>query len=395
MGSEGRRENAPLNERLRENPGDFDFFQAVRLLVRMAERGVLPGEQRSAEEVLASGPAPATRKPPGHDFAPNEEAVRFRSIASHAFGATEIVRIRKPRATETAVESDVAGEVPGSRSVDGPLEMFVTFLGLTGPSGVLPQHYTSQIIERFKSKDYALADFLDLFNHRVISLFYRAWEKYRFPIGFERFRLSPQRDEPDDLFTACMYSLVGFGTPGLRRRQEFDDETLIYYGGHFAHVPKNAVSLEGIVAEYFGFDLEVHQFQGQWLTLATHDQSALPNAMQPRGLNCELGVNAIAGERVWDVQSKFRHRVGPVGYRDFCRLMPSGDMLRPLCQLTRTYVGPTFDFDVQPVLKKEEVPWCKLGGDDESPARLGWNTWIRTGEMPHDAEDVIFRLEDV
>jgi type VI secretion system protein ImpH len=206
MDSEGRRENAPLNERLRENPGDFDFFQAVRLLVRMGERGVLPGEERSAK-----GPESTKRMPPGHDFAPQEEAVRFRSIASHAFGATEIVRIARPRDTILPEGSDAAGEVPHARAIDGPLEMFVTFMGLMGPSGVLPQHYTTQIIERFKSKDYALADFLDLFNHRIVSLFYRAWEKYRFPIGFERFRLAPQRDEPDDLFTSCMYSLVGLG----------------------------------------------------------------------------------------------------------------------------------------------------------------------------------------
>lgn len=387
MDSESRRENAPLNERLWAKPGEFDFFQAVRLLVRMAERGVLPGEERSAAST-----ATTKRKPLGHDFAPGEEAVRFRSVASHAFAAAEIVKLARPRASESSAEHE--GGSPRQTAAP-PLEMFVTFLGLTGPNGVMPQHYTSQIIERLKAKDFSLAEFLDLFNHRLISLFYRAWEKYRFPIGFERFRLAPERDEPDDLFTACMYALVGFGTEGLRRRQEFDDEAVIYYGGHFAHWPRNAVSLEGIAGEYFGFDLEVRQFQGQWLTLARHDQSALPNATQPRGLNCELGVNAIAGERVWDVQSKFRHRIGPVGYRAFCRLMPSGDMLRPLCQLTRTYVGPQFDFDVQPILKAAEIPWCKLGGDAEAPARLGWNTWIRSGPMHRDAEDVIFRLEDV
>ncbi|MEX2188821.1 MAG: type VI secretion system baseplate subunit TssG [Pirellulales bacterium] len=392
MGSESRRENAPLNERLGNYSGDFDFFQAVRLMIRMAECGVLPGEERVAATDTSKR---IRRKPPGHDFAPSEEVVRFRAVASHAFPATEIVRIAKPRAAATPPEAATDIRATRTRSADPPLDMFVAFAGLFGPSGVLPQHYTSHIIERIKDKDYALADFLDLFNHRVASLFYRAWEKYRFPIGFERFRLAPQHDERDDPFTACLYSLVGFGTEGLRDRQQFDDETLLYYGGHFAHDPRNAISLEAIVADYFSLHVEVRQFQGQWLMLATYDQSALPNAMQPRGLNCELGTNVIAGERVWDVQSKFRHRVGPVGYREFCRLMPSGDMLRPLCQLTRTYVGPQFDFDVQPVLRAEEVPWCRLGGDDEAPARLGWNTWIRSGEMPADAEDVIFRLEDV
>jgi type VI secretion system protein ImpH len=392
MGPQSRREDAPLNERLWNHSGDFDFFQAVRLMVRMAERGVLPGENGAPTKDTARR---MRRKPVGQDFAPGEEVVRFRSVASHTFAATEIAKLAKRREPEAAAETPVDIRATRSRPTQPPLEMFVTFVGLFGPSGVLPQHYTSHIIERIKDKDYALADFLDLFNHRVTSLFYRAWEKYRFPVGFERFRLAPQHDERDDLFTASLYSLIGFGTEGLRERQQFDDETLLYYGGHFAHQPRNAVSLETIVSDYFGLHVEVGQFQGQWLMLAMHDQSALPTAMQPKGLNCELGVSVIAGERVWDVQSKFRHRIGPVGYREFCRLMPSGDMLRPLCQLTQTYVGPQFDFDVQPILKAEEVPWCRLGGDDEAPARLGWNTWIRCGDMPHDAEDVIFRLEDV
>jgi type VI secretion system protein ImpH len=95
------------------------------------------------------------------------------------------------------------------------------------------------------------------------------------------------------------------------------------------------------------------------------------------------------------VQSKFRHRAGPLSYREFCRLMPSGDMLRPLAQLTRTYAGPQFDFDVQPILRREEVPECDLGGGGDVPSRLGWNTWVRSLPMPKDAEDVIFHLEDV
>jgi type VI secretion system protein ImpH len=385
MGAALGRENAPLNEHLRDQPGEFDFFQAVRLLLRMAESGVLPGQ-----DVTSTSPR---LNPVGFDYSPLQEVVRFRTVQSLAFPAAPVAKLNVAQIPEPPPDirrTAIRGGEPKSR-----LEMFVTFLGFTGPSGVLPAHYTSQIIDRLKEKDPSLAEFFDLFNHRLTSLFYRAWEKYRFPIALERFRLAPQRDETDDFFTWCLYSLVGVGTHGLRARQQFDDEALLYYAGHFAHWPRNAVSLEAIVNDYFGLSIEVRQFQGQWLKLEFHDQSALPNAMQPRGLNCELGVNVIAGERVWDVQSKFRHRVGPLSYFQFCRLMPSGDMLRPLCQMTRTYAGPQFDFDVQPILKADEVPWCQLGGDGPTPSRLGWNTWVRANPMPHDADDVVFSLEDV
>jgi type VI secretion system protein ImpH len=123
--------------------------------------------------------------------------------------------------------------------------------------------------------------------------------------------------------------------------------------------------------------------RGQWLALDVEEQSRLPGSTRGVGGNNRLGVDAVAGARVWDVQSKFRIRVGPLPYARFRALMPSGDALRPLCQLARSFVGPGLDFDVQPVLIPEEVPWCRLGGggggggvDGDGPF-LGWNTWIR------------------
>ena len=356
-----RRESLAVIDRLVAEPHRFEFFQAVRLLARRIGMGQLP---------LAD------------DVAVKQDVVRFRAVVSHCFPGTEIVRV-EPR-TDKAQQTDGLA----------PLDVFVSFLGLSGPSGVLPRHYTALLIERIREKDRSLADFLDLFNHRSISLFYRAWEKYRFPISFERQRLFGRPRDQEDLFTSCLYCLVGLGFDGLRNRQEVADDAVLYYGGLFAHANRNAVSLELLMADYFGFDLQVVQFQGQWLQLAEDDQTSLPSARHPRGLNCQLGTNVIAGERVWDVQSKFRHRIGPLSYTEFCRLMPSGDMLRPLCELTRTYVGPQFDYDVQPVLKAAEIPQCELGGGGPPP-RLGWNTWARSVPLTRDADEVVFQRVDI
>ena len=73
--------------------------------------------------------------------------------------------------------------------------------------------------------------------------------------------------------------------------------------------------------------------------------------------------------------------------------MPSGDLLRPLCQFARMYAGPDLDYDVQVILLAAEVPACQLGGPLET--RLGWNTWIICRPFPHDADDVVFQLPDV
>ena len=317
----------------------------------------------------------------GHDYAPGKETVRFRAHPSLRFPGNPIVELSHG-------ETDENGDTR-------PPSMSVSFMGLTGSSGALPLHYTEQLIGRVRERDRALSEFLDLFNHRTISLFYRAWEKYRFAIVHERVRLADVAPDNDDLFTQCLLCLVGMGTPGLDGRLEVANETFTYYAGHFSRRPSSAVSLELILSDYLGMHLSVNQFQGQWLYLAEHDRSALPTAAHPAPPNCRLGVDVIVGERVWDVQSKFRIRISPMSYRQFTELMPSGKALRPLVELVRTYVGPDRDFDVQPLLNAREVPPCRMRADDPQGARLGWNTWVCSDVPTHDKEDATFFLNDV
>jgi type VI secretion system protein ImpH len=360
----GRTSAAVIRQLFRE-PYRFDFFQAVRLLDSHA---------RSEAETRR-------RFSVGHDSAPAQEIVRFRVPASLSFAAASIVGLVAP-------DGETAERI-------APPEMTVPFLGLTGPSGVLPQHYTALLIDRchVKHKDYALREYFDLFHHRLISLFYRAWEKNHFQFAFERVQLE-KPGELDD-FTFALYSLVGLGTDNLRRRMAFDDEAALYYGGYFAHFPRNAISLECLLNDYWAIPVAVQQFRGQWLYLSEDEQTALPTVVRPTGLNCALGVSALVGTRVWNVQSMFRIRIGPVTYAEFREFMPIGRRLLPLCQLTRLYAGMELDFDVQVVLKKEEVPWCELQADPAVAPRLGWNTWVRSGPMQRDAEEAVFRLERV
>src|SRR5208282_3915063 len=137
--------------------------------------------------------------------------------------------------------------------------------------------------------------------------------------------------------------------------------------------PPNPVSLRGMLQELLKAKVLVKQFFGQWLQLSPDEQTRMLLGGEVPTLRVQLGRGAVAGERVWDVQSKFRIRIGPINYAFFCRMLPSADRLLSLCQFVRTYVGPEFDFDVQLVLRGPEAPWCALDGN----ARLGWNTWVR------------------
>lgn len=371
MAPASRRNPAALIERLANEPYRFEFFQAVRIL--HCEAGAALREHRAAA------------RPVGEDFAPQHEVARFRVQPSLGFPASQIQRLAPPASTDPPSGNELRRPAAG-------WEMVINFMGLTGPAGVLPRHYTALLIRRIRRRDFALRDFLDLFHHRALSLFYRAWEKYRFPIGYERLQMLG--DGGEDLFTRCLFALVGFRTEGLRERLAFDDEVFLYYGGHFAARTRSAIRLEAILADFFQMPVRILQLTGQWLHFDPSDQSALPCPRWPEGLNCQLGTSALVGERLWDVESRFCVRMGPCTYAQFQMLMPSGRQLLPLCQMIRTFVGAEFDFDVQPVLAAEEVPWCRLGEEaDADPARLGWNTWIRSHPFDHDVSDAVFSLE--
>jgi type VI secretion system protein ImpH len=155
--------------------------------------------------------------------------------------------------------------------------------------------------------------------------------------------------------------------------------------------------LQAILRDYFQLEVSVRQFQGQWLSLDAAHQSRLE---EDRGNN-QLGISAVAGEEVWDVQSKFRIRVGPVAYAQFIRLLPDPGRIAErnlfflLSHLARLYVGPELDFDVQVVLLEAEVPECQLSGDGTVGPLLGWNTWVRSLPLGCDADDAVFEGEEV
>ena len=348
--------DTPLGQLVRE-PYRFEFFQAVRLIALTA------GSKASRQDTHAYGQSRLGRLP-------YEEQVRFRAHIGHAFPASAISSFALPLADEKT-----NAPVP---------EMTVTFFGLAGTGGILPAHYTQLLIDRVREKDFRLRDFWDLFNHRLIAQFYRAWEKCRFYVRYEQAR---RTGGENDQFTRMLFSLVGLGTPGLRDRQALPDEALLHYAGHFAHRPRSAVALQQIAADCFGFPTEVLQFQGQWLNLQRTDRTQLT----PGGHN-RLGISAIAGSRVWGIENKFRLRLRVSRYADFCKFLPGRAGHVSLSQLVRFYVGATLDFDIQIVLAKDEVPRCQLTRD--AGMQLGWNTWLGTPPAA-DVDDAVFACEPI
>jgi type VI secretion system protein ImpH len=355
---------ASLAERLFAEGHGFDFFQAVRLLEKMAPE----------------------RRPVGHEAAPSMEAARFRAHTALNFPASAIYQI------EPAAPSPI---------------VTVTFMGLTGPSGVLPRHYTEMLMRAGEVRGperYVARDWFDLFNHRLISLFYRAWTKYRFWLAYER---GEYAEADPDIFTESLYSLIGLGARSLRNRlrvaiparaegvqgervlARVDDLALTYYAGLLSHRPRCAVSLERLLEDFFGIPIRVLEFQGQWLQLDPENQSRVG----AEAGNTTMGVNVVVGDRVWDIRGKIRIRLGPLTYKQFASFLPDQSPVKErkeffrLMHLVRLYIGPELKVEVQLILKANEIPPCRSG---RKGARLGWDSWVTSRPMRRDSDDAVF-----
>ncbi len=328
-----------VEARLFAEPYCFEFVQAVRLL-----RHFYPN-----------------RSEVGLFQAPASEVVRFGARASLAFPASEVHELEE-------------------RTGAPPL-MRVNFMGTVGPLGVLPLYYTELVAERLKEKDGALRDFLDIFHHRIISLFYRAWEKYRFPVGYELGEGSS--------FSHYLLDVIGLGTSGLQERQGVRDESLLFYAGLLAQQPRSAEGLKLTLRDYFGVPVAIEQFLGGWYRLEPNSQCSLSET----GLDSEqLGFGVVAGDEIWDPQSRIRVVLGPLPLSKYVDFLPSGSAYRPLCSLVRFFAGDEFDFEAQLILDREQAPACELGATGEAAPQLGWVSWSKTRELAYNPSETIFQL---
>jgi type VI secretion system protein ImpH len=257
--------------------------------------------------------------------------------------------------------------------------MTVNFMGLVGNSGVLPHHYSRRVLAEGKKGRGPLRDFLDIFQHRLVSLFYRAWEKARFFVPFERGERDP--------VSARLFDLVGLQTETLRGRLGVPDEDLLFYAGLLGLQQRNAASLERIIEDYLQVPVEVQQFVGSWYPLNEESQCRLDDEVDE--MTPGLGEHTVVGDEIWDPQARVRLRIGPLSrdrYEDF---LPGGAAHGPLKTLTTFVSDDQFDFEAQLVLNREDVPPVVLGGEDGSATPLGYSTWIRTRPFIRDADETI------
>lgn len=321
--------HAPLS-RLQEQPWRFAFFQAVRLL------------QRSDTK----------------------------SYCSSNYGLTF------PAGEIASLELDPSGA----------WRLRVNFLGLSGPSGVLPRHYSEWQLELERRNEHAVSDFFDLFNQRLLDLFWRVWAHHRAEIGVELNRA------PGAL--GHIYDFIGLGTPLLRPTTRsptgLPAAALGYYSGLIAQRPHGPGTIAQIMSHWLEAAVQVQSCVGTWQQIPAQRRTRLGRTAIRLADDCQLGSH------YWDRQSTLRLIVGPLSQQAFEALLPSapgrGARLTGAAELARFITGLALDLRIRLALAAEQVPAMRLG----QTTHLGWNTWLagQPGGKPRNvaAEHCEFRF---
>ena len=336
----------------------------------------LPGQPSPARSAAGSGLPAAVQEAP--------HAYGFHALL-RLFEALNRAHPRLGRSRRPAQDMIRLGQEPSVVHAPASLAAFihgeggradrllVHLFGLFGPDGPLPLHITEQARDRQRNHgDGTLRAFIDLFHHRTLSLFHRAWADVRPTASFDR----PEEDR----FKFYVGALLGLSTPGLHGRDAMPDLSKLHFAGLLANQTRHADGLGAILTAFFSMPVQVESFVGDWLTLPPDDRTRLGDGPRTAG----LGATALLGARSWSRQHKFRLVFGPVGLADYERLLPGGLSFHRLVPIVRNYAGDALAWDVNMVLRRSEVPATRLG----QYGRLGWTTWLMPRPSPTDAADL-------
>jgi type VI secretion system protein ImpH len=322
-----------LIESLSENPYEYDFFQLLRKL-----QALYPDNPRIGESIRLS-----------------QDWIRLRQEVSLAFASSTIKRVEKDEET-------------------GILNIFNQFFGLWGANGPMPHDVTQYILDQKRDyDDSTLANFADIFHHRLLSFFFKAWADAQKTVDYDR---------PEDAqFPRFINSFFGAGMEGFRTRDSIPDAAKTYYSGHLSSATQHQSGLQAILEDFFGIKTQIKPFVGHWMTLPEDCCHHLDESES----NGFLGQNTILGDTVWDCQLKFRVVMGPMGKEDYERILPGGKSYQMLKDWVNLYTDQVMLWDLQLILKAEAAKPIVLG----ESGNLGWGTWLMTESLKEDSEDLI------
>ena len=352
-----RRFEPSVIDRLFKEPYRFEYCQSVRLLEIWFRQQGAPS-QNVVTDVL-----------------------RFKNSLSLSFPASEIESLK----TDTKNDASSAKELMTlfKNEEFKHVEITPAFMGMLGVSGALPLHYTERIAEHFQvERENGPRAFLDIFSNRALGLFYEAWRKYKLELKYEK----TQKDN----FLPLLLSLTGIGQASLKNRLEDQDggvldESMAYFAAALRHKPVSTAMMQKVIGAYFGAPMKIEQFVGAWYSLPPEQQ------MQLGSEGAVLGVGAVIGERIWQRDLCMKISIGPLPASKFEAFLPGKAAAKSLEKVLTMFTGLTIEYEVQLILRKEDVKPSELSQEGSS-VNLGWNSFLTTEKAQEDSSEVRYRI---
>ena len=296
-----------LSQDMMHRPHHYSLFQALFLLQELdADSARLGSFDTAADKV---------------------ERIRLRGSASLSFPAGHVESVQ----LQTTAEGEDLYEISTSMA------------SLYGALSPLPTAYTAALVgsapegaeERERQRD-----FLDLFNHRLLSLAYCV-DLYRHVHRTAGTALSPVLWEA--VLALCGLLPVDRARPAgaVATGASLVSQRLMAVG------TRSSGGLVMWLKEHFPIiDFSVVEHTSDWVEIPRDEQAVLGVR------NCHLGAVAgspgfTLGSRLIDVETKFRVEVGPVGWDDFLSLLPGAARLTELTDLIDRYAPDWLRFDIR------------------------------------------------
>ena len=323
----------PLVAALLARAPQMDFMQLCRILER--HRPERPGF--------------GTRDTPEH------EPVRFRSRERVGFPAGEIASV--------GIDDELADGWPDARPV-----VRTTFMGLYGVDAAMPSHLVDDIVLRSEGHE-AVERFLDIFHHRYVTVLYRIWKKYRYPLGFAA--------GGADAHSRRLLCLAGFGWGDKPARAGLPDSRTLALLGLLVQRTRTAEGLAGVVALAApGVAVCVDEFWPAWIRAGKRlPLGATTPAGGEAGAKTGLGTSYVLGQRLIHRSRAVRVTLQPADAGQARSLLPGEPLYRELIACLTLYIGTRADVLLFMSLSSDDVPAPRIGVDARDAApRLSWTT---------------------
>lgn len=294
--------------------------------------------------------------PLGEARRPQHEAIRLGQLPSLTFAAREIANV------------DTLGEHP---------RVNLFGLGMLGPNGPLPIHFTEIAKERLDHRhDATLVNFLNIFHHRYFTHMYRAWSQAQATAGLDRIQ--------DERFSRYIAWITG-NDPEEITESNLPAHARLSASAHHVRESRNPDGLASTLSHYFGVHIQIKEHIMDWVGIEEEDYTLLSKP----SIAAVLGEGALIGEKVPDRQNKFRIVIGPLSLSEYLRFTPNGKDLPLLVEWVRSFIGYELVWDIELKVKSNAAPPSIVGDDKQ----LGWSTWLGEGRATAAITGMIFEPE--